>query len=114
MQDFAEANLFEADLRYAILKYVDLSKANLSRAYLYDADLSDADLSGANFSRQTFPVLDFSRSDVPVPIFLTRILVALRLVEVDLRSAKDLEIVNHGAPSYIDINTIVKIRRQHP
>ncbi len=78
------ADLFEAKLSFATLIKADLGFANLSHA-----DLSDADLSGATVGWTQF-------------------------TDIDLRTVKGLETVEHKGPSSIGIDTIYRSEGRIP
>ena len=96
--DLRSANLNEAILRRANLSHTDLVGANLIRANLEAADLSDADLRGTNLSGADLRGADFSRAKVGWTQF----------DNVDLRTVKGLEAVEHRDPSTIGIDTIYR------
>lgn len=95
------SDLFGTDLSAAYLSSANLTAADLSFADLSDADLSDADLSGAllggaNLTNTSVAEADFSKA---VFSYTT-------LANINLTTAKNLELAIHRAPSSISIDTI--------
>lgn len=88
------ANLTEANLTYADLFNTKLFRANLTKSMILSATLYSINLSETNFRLCTFSFTS--------------------VVDTDLRGAKHLEEVNHGAPSFIDIATIFKSKGNIP
>jgi hypothetical protein len=80
------ANLRAADLRSARVLRANLSDTNLRHAIFAGSELTKISFGGADFTQATFGVT--------------------QLDNVDLRGAKNLESVQHVAPSSIDIHTI--------
>ncbi|MCX6908367.1 MAG: toll/interleukin-1 receptor domain-containing protein, partial [Verrucomicrobia bacterium] len=86
--DFREANLCRANLNHADLHLANLENANLRNALLGRADLSGSFLANA----------DLSEASLWSTIF----------AENDLSEVKGLEIVKHGLPSTIGIDTLYR------
>src|SRR5271165_1973883 len=84
----AEADLTEASLVGVVFRYANLREANLSRANLLFANFVSTDLTATNFSLAGTGTTSFGN--------------------VDLSTAKGLEIVQHAGPSIIGIDTIYK------
>jgi uncharacterized protein YjbI with pentapeptide repeats len=109
--DLSGAHLSEADLRGA-----DLNKAHLSGAHLNKADLSGANLSGANLSGADLSGADLSGADLSgatltgadlTGAIFTRAMVGRTVFgDIDLRTVKGLETLNHRGPSTIGTDTI--------
>ena len=100
--DLSNADLNKANLRRANLWGVDLSgaklsEANLSGAKLNGADLSEANLRGADLNRVNLSEADLSYAHIGETIFSN----------IDLRSIKGLNTVEHSGPSTIGTNTLV-------
>jgi len=96
--DLKEANLNGADLNRA-----DLSGADLSASHLWGADLREADLSAsylreANLNSAILSEADLSEAIVELTIF----------GNVDLRTVKGLETINHDGPSTIGTDTLLR------
>jgi uncharacterized protein YjbI with pentapeptide repeats len=94
-----DAHLNDANLAYAILNEADLSRANLTGANLKGANLVETDLSYANLTGA-----DLSHATVGWTVF----------GDIDLRTVKGLETVQHLGPSTIGTNTIARSRGQIP
>lgn len=88
------ANLRGADLRMTDLRGADLRGADLTEAKLRGADLSRSNLSGANFNNARMEYTVFG--------------------DVDLRSVKGLETVQHGGPSTIGTDTLSRSEGEIP
>src|SRR6266567_3849792 len=106
--NLSHANLITADLRGADLRAANLNEAllsgaNLSGAYFIGADLSfanlkEAILSHANLSGAILSGAILSGATVGLTIF----------GNVDLRTAKGLDTLNHLAPSTIGTDTLLR------
>src|SRR6266702_1333109 len=101
--DLTNANLSGADLSGANLIKTDLVKTNLNMADLTRADLSSANLSGAslkgtNFSSANLSRVNLSSSYVGWTVF----------GDIDLRTVKGLETVDHHSPSTIGADTLLR------
>jgi uncharacterized protein YjbI with pentapeptide repeats len=96
--DLTGANLSIAYCGNAHFNHADLSDADLSGAGLRAADLSDANLGGTNLSGADLSGADLSRAKVGWTQF----------DNVDLRTVKGLETVEHRDPSTIGIDTIYR------
>ncbi len=107
------ANLGGADLGGADLEVANLGGASLGGANLGGADLGGADLSGANLSRTDLRRADLggahlsgtnlSRANLEACVLWETV-----LADVDLRSVRGLEAVNHYGPSIVDFRTLVR------
>ncbi len=86
--DLSRANLIGADLSEVDLSLANLGIANLSRANLSYANLSYANLSYANLSGAKVELTQFDN--------------------IDLRTVRGLETVEHQGPSSIGIDTIYR------
>lgn len=91
--DHSEAYLVDANLRSADLRGADLKGANLSHASLINVDLIRSYLMGANLREA-----DLSLARVGWTVF----------GNLDLRTVKGLETINHRGPSSIGIDTIYR------
>jgi uncharacterized protein YjbI with pentapeptide repeats len=98
------ANLWGANLNGANLNGADLSGANLRRANFTRADLRRADLSGANLSEADLIRADLSNARVEGTIF----------ANLDLRTVKGLETVQHSGPSTLGTDTIERSQGDLP
>src|SRR6266704_1697196 len=96
--NLSHANLITADLRGADLRAANLNEALLSGANLSGADLRAADLSHANLSGAILSGAILSGATVGLTIF----------GNVDLRTAKGLDTLNHLAPSTIGTDTLLR------
>jgi TIR domain/Pentapeptide repeats (8 copies) len=99
-----EANLREADLRGTDLRGTDLRRANLSDANLSGANLSGANLSGANLTRAYLSDANLSGASLGQTIF----------ADVDFRTVKGLNQVEHTGPSEVSISTLYRSEGQIP
>ena len=117
--DLNRANFYRAILRGASLggtnlSYTNLSEANLReasfmRSWLWNTDLGGADLSEANLwqanlSSAILSQVNLSRAKAGWTIF----------GDVDLRTVKGLETVEHEGPSTIGTNTILRSQGDIP
>src|SRR6266851_296466 len=96
--DLSHANLNHTDLSHADLSYATLSHANLSHATLSHATLRGTDLSRAELSRADLSYADLSHATVEWTHF----------DNIDLRTVRGLDTVQHTGPSYISIDTIYR------
>jgi uncharacterized protein YjbI with pentapeptide repeats len=96
--DLTGANLSIAYCGNAHFNHADLSDADLSGAGLRAADLSDATLCGTNLSGADLRDAEISRAKVGWTQF----------DNVDLRTVKGLEAVEHRDPSTLGIDTIYR------
>jgi hypothetical protein len=96
LADLSGANLSRADLSKAILLGADLTGAILSRAILSGADLKSAVVAAAHLNEANLTGADFSYC----------LMGATQLANVDLSQCNGLEMVHHGGPSTIGIDTI--------
>jgi hypothetical protein len=118
--DLRQIDLSFADLSRASLRNADLSWANLDGADLIRTDLEGADLRGVTFDESVLrdAILrdtnlmntKFDLTDVQGADFANAMLGNSYFLGVDLRAARGLLAVRHGAPSSIDIDTLVNSR----
>jgi uncharacterized protein YjbI with pentapeptide repeats len=99
----------QIDLSDANLSRVNLSDANLNGVNLSDANLNDTDLSGdrlisANLSRTILGDTILIGTQIGLTIF----------GELDLRTVKGLDTVDHVAPSTIGIDTVYRSKGNIP
>ena len=97
-------NLYRANLTGADLSFANLSRADLSRATLGGTTLSHADLSGADLGGTTLSHADLNGARVGWTNF----------IDIDLRTVKGLETVEHKGPSSIGIDTIYRSEGRIP
>ena len=107
------ANLCEAQLSGANLNRANLSQAFLNGADLYHTILRGADLSGADLSGAIFVLSNLEHAN-----FGSAILTGLDLSDastgwthfdnVDLRTVRGLETLEHRGPSHISIDTVYR------
>ena len=119
-----EPDLSEANFSFADLSYTNLGRATLSNATLYQADLSEAtlshtDLSGADLSDATLrsTVLrraNLSRADLSDADLSGATVGWTQFTDIDLRTVKGLETVEHKGPSSIGIDTIYRSEGRIP
>src|SRR6266702_3042822 len=106
--DLSGANLYGAILYGAILRETNLVKTNLVKTNLNMADLSRADLSSANLSGASLKGTNFSSAN------LSRVNLSSSYVgwtvfgDIDLRTVKGLETVDHHSPSTIGADTLLR------
>jgi hypothetical protein len=87
------ANLTEADLHWA-----NLSDADLSAADLAGANLSGACLYGANLRLASLSEASFEKCECWLTVF----------ADVDLSTVRGLNSVNHGGPSSVSVDTLIR------
>ena len=114
--NLSEADLSNADLSNADLTEADLTKADLSEANLTGADLSDATLfitdftaahlRGAILVRAYFGGTDLSSAFLGGADFSEANFFETIVANVDLSGCKNLDAIEHGGPSSIDIRTL--------
>ena len=103
------ANFIDATLKGANLRSADLSSANFISASLEGTNLSGANLSNANLSNTTLTDTNLSGADLS-NVYLWNTIFG----EIDLRLVKGLEKVEHGGPSTIGINTLIRSQGDIP
>ena len=104
--NFSKTNLRSADLVSAILSGADLSGADLSGADFSGANLDGANLSGADFSGANLSetkLIDASLSETNLSYAK---LWGTILGNVDLRTVKGLDTIQHEGPSTIGTDTL--------
>ncbi len=107
-------NLIRANLRGAFLRGVNLSRADLSHADLRDADLSDTNLSDADLSYSILYRTNLSSADLRgANLSYTRVR-SIQFNNIDLRTVRGLETVEHTGPSYIGIETVYRSQGDIP
>jgi len=111
LADLSDANLQGADLRGAELGSANLRHAHLKGTDLSDVDLSDVDLSytnlsHANLSNAVLSGAVLSGAVLSGAVLSHAILGGTVLGNVDLRTVKGLETVQHGGPSTIGTDTL--------
>ena len=106
--DLSGATLYGAILYGAILRETNLVKTNLVKTNLNMADLTRADLSSANLSGASLKGTNFSSAN------LSRVNLSSSYVgwtvfgDIDLRTVKGLETVDHHSPSTIGADTLLR------
>jgi uncharacterized protein YjbI with pentapeptide repeats len=119
-----DAHLNDANLAYATLNETDLSRANLTganlertilaNANLFGADFSYANLSGANLRGANLLETDLSYAHLSGADLSHATVGWTVFGDIDLRTVKGLETVQHLGPSTIGTNTIARSRGQIP
>src|SRR6266851_4129951 len=99
----SRADLSHATLSHANLNHTDLSDATLSHAKLSDATLSHATLRGTDLSRA-----ELSRADLSYADLSHATVEWTHFDNIDLRTVRGLDTVQHTGPSYISIDTIYR------
>lgn len=104
------AKLARAKLRSASLFTVEAPKANFSKADLTRADLADSDFRSANFSGANLSFTEIRNVDLTFAnLSQTNLnncwMADVRLLGLNLSTAKGLETVRHRGPSFIDFDT---------
>lgn len=132
--NLSKVNLMGADLSEATLTQVKLVDTNLSGANLMEANLNQANLSGANMRGATLHLADLSNANLSAVDLHNAILMstnltgaivkgadfsevrcnAVQFTNIDLSNVNGLETIQHGGPSTIDINTLVKSKGKIP
>jgi hypothetical protein len=103
------ANLMEADLCRSNLRGAKLRFAELRGAYLRSADLSGAHLNSAELSGADFIDADLSKANLTgARIGLTT------FAAVDFSGAIGLDLIQHEAPSFVGIDTILRSKDSIP
>lgn len=97
-------NFWISDLRNVNLSYADLRMAQFIETNLTMANLSHADLTSTNFNMAVLDNTDFSRAICQFTNF----------GYMDLSLVKNLEVVEHLAPSIIDVNTLYRSKGKIP
>src|SRR5258708_6317890 len=103
------AHLSAADLYKANLSSTNLSAATFSHANLSGADLSGADLSGADLRRANLSGANLSSADLS-----STTVEWTQFDNLDLRTVRGLETVEHRSPSSIGIDTIYRSQGHIP
>jgi TIR domain/Pentapeptide repeats (8 copies) len=117
--DLSVANLTVANLTGANLSAADLSGANLSgaflrRAFLRGANLSGANLSQANLSGANLNVANLCAAGLDHTNFAGVTVGGTVFGSVDLSSCEGLDSVQHGWPSTLGIDSIIRSKGRIP
>lgn len=112
--DLTDADLSEAWLQNSYLKHANLRQCKLARATLYRADLSNANLTGSNLTDVDLSSSVLIGTTVTKAIFTKAIFNNTVLGQLDLSTAKGLELAEHRGPSTIGINTIIESKGKIP
>ena len=99
-----EANLQMANLTGAHIAGANLTGTNFSAANLTDAYLAEATLILSNFSGASLQRTDFSDIEAE----------SIQFSDVNLSTAKGLELVHHRGPSTIGIDTLIRSKGKIP
>ncbi|GHO93745.1 hypothetical protein KSF_037930 [Reticulibacter mediterranei] len=110
----AHATLGETDLSRANLTGANLERAILANANLFGADFSYANLTGANLTGANLIETDLSYANLTGADLSYATVGWTILGDVDLRTVKGLETVQHLGPSTIGTDTIARSRGQVP
>ncbi len=100
----SNAILDEANLSGAILSGTQLNGADLSNTILNEAILTNSDLNKTYLSRTSLNGADLNKAKIGWTTF----------VDIDLRTVKGLETMEHIGPSTIGIDTIYRSQGQIP
>lgn len=108
---FIRANLSEATLIRAVLIRADLSgatliRANLSEATLIRANIIRADLRGADLSYANLRGATLSEAKLSGAKLSGAFIGWTHFADIDLRTVKGLETIEHFGPSYISTGTL--------
>ena len=103
-----EANLSETDLLEANFRWANLNGANLRDASLVLTNLSGANLRGADLSGANLVGTDLSGADLSGANLSGAHIRWTVFANVDLTTARGLDIVKHDGPSTIGLDTIYK------
>lgn len=109
-----KANLSEAVLSNAVLDEANLSEATLSGTQLNGADLSNTILNGAILTNSDLNKTYLSRTSLNGADLSKAKLGWTTFVDIDLRTVKGLETVEHTGPSTIGIDTVYRSQGQIP
>jgi uncharacterized protein YjbI with pentapeptide repeats len=104
----SSADLNGADLNGADLSFANLSNASLSGAKLIGADLSHTILSNANLSGAYLRDANLSRTTLSGANLIGARVVSTIFGNLDLRTVKGLETLEHLGPSTIGTDTILR------
>jgi uncharacterized protein YjbI with pentapeptide repeats len=102
------------ELSNANLSNVDLSHADLSNAHLSEINFWGANLRGAKLTGASLFVTDFNGANLRNADFSHAYIGWVTFGDVDLRSVKGLDTINHGEPSTIGIDTIIHSQGKIP
>jgi uncharacterized protein YjbI with pentapeptide repeats len=108
-----EADLTRADLTGTLLSKADLTEADLTQAHLREANLTEADLTRANFAGANLTGAALVRA-LLTQAFLTGVNLTdayvggTNFADVDLSTARGLDMVLHVGPSTIGIDTLYR------
>lgn len=117
--DLRKADLAEASLRLANLQGAQLAECSLAGARLPDADLRGADLSGADLTGADLTGADLTGAR----LYRTRLAGAdltrahcggTLFADLDLSAAKNVETMDHSAPSTLGLDTVCASRGALP
>ncbi len=106
--DLSDATLSDANLNGAYLINTDLSRATLNYATLSHAKLSDATLSHATLRGTDLSRAELSRADLSYADLSHATVEWTHFDNIDLRTVRGLDTVQHTGPSYISIDTIYR------
>jgi uncharacterized protein YjbI with pentapeptide repeats len=108
------ANLRNANLSHATLSYTDLSFANFIGANLMFTDLSSTYLIHTNFSRADLMRTDFSSAALIHADFSHAKVNRTIFGDIDLSTAKGLDLVHHQGPAHITMSTLSRSQGNIP
>jgi uncharacterized protein YjbI with pentapeptide repeats len=110
------ADMTHANLTQANLIDVELDKANLNDAAIIGANLSNASLHATNFTRANLTNANLCNASLEAAIFTGANLTGANLAgaqaahtifaDIDLRSVKGLDSIEHFGPSQVSISTL--------
>lgn len=104
--DASECSAVRADFSEANLRQVRFEKANLGLAVFTSAQFRKARLVGANFRFATLSGTKLSRCSVEDTDFTNAQLYEVSFIDLDMSSARGLEMCKHHGPSAIDHRTL--------
>jgi uncharacterized protein YjbI with pentapeptide repeats len=112
--DLNGANLSGADLNGTDLDGADLTSADLTRANLNGADLTRANLMRANLGGANLIRADLDGADLTRANLNEAVLHSTVFANNDLASTLRLDMVRHGGPSTLGIDTLVRSEGKIP
>lgn len=106
--DFRQANLHQAYLGGTTLQWVMFDDANLSHADLYQADLRGARLRNTNLSYAKLHCANLCKTQLEEVDVRHTIFSSTMLADVDLRSLRNIEHIEHQSSSHVSLDTILR------
>jgi hypothetical protein len=112
--NFCNSNLSSADLSFANLRYANLNNARLSSASLREANLSGTHLINARLNYTNLISADLRDANLNDANLSKAIVGRTIFGNLDLRSTKGLEFIEHAAPSTVGTDTLERSQGKIP